>query len=357
LIESKFKERNAVQKPTCPFCATPLERPVEGRSSPMPTGSCGCGAVYVCDVTGHNLGTALVDALLLACGGDSATAWDLMPEEDYIERQLTDYDYDTHQIIQGGVYQGRRIAGALLFIRLIKGTVEERFEPGTAGTQASRADEGRATAAPLSKKEVEDFVGSYKIEPLLASASGDKRILRHLKRLLYSPDELLRLRAAEVLGRVSAVISCTEPQAVTRLLQELFSSVTDTAASTWGAIDAIGEIIRFQPDGFSSFIPRLAQFSRDRALLEDVLRALAKIGAGRPEVLHMNAGHLVRLLEDQDPRIQGYAAMLTGFLKIDEARAGLERLRQSRAELTHYENGHLRKKTIGEIAAEAIARI
>lgn len=379
MIESKFKGRNIVEKPTCPFCMSPLEIPYEGCSSTMPVGSCTCGAVYICDVTGHNLGSALVDALLYASNGDSDRAWNLLPEEDYLERQLKHYDLVTHQIIHGGVYQGRRIAGVLLFIRLktpaerareknsqckisnVQFPGEHKKERSGMVAQVEKGDrrptEKKASLGPLSKQEVEGFVGSYKLEPLLASAAVDKRMLRYLKRLLYSPDELMRWRAAEVLGRVSVVVSYTEPEAVSKLLQELFSSVTDTAASSWGAIDAIGEIIRFQPDVFSSFIPRLAQFSRDKSLLEDVLRALSKIGRGKPDALHMSPGHLVRLLEDQEPRIRGYAAVLIGQLKLGEAKADLERLRDSREEMTVYEDGTSHRKTIGRLAAEALARL
>jgi len=360
LLESKFQERNIVDKPACPFCARLLEEPSENRSREMPMGSCTCGAVYICDVTGHNLGSALVDALVRACNGDSDKAWNLLPEEDYLERQVKDYDLETHRIVHGGVYQGRRVNGTLLFIRL-KSPAESQMKPEAPGSQApgkvSRLPDGKANGRPLSKEEVEAFVASYDLEPLLAAAEGEKRILRSLKRLLYSPDELLRRRAAEALGRVSAVISAKDPEPVSRLLQELFSSVTDTAASSWGAIDAIGEIIRFQPDAWSSLIPRLAQLSRDRSLLEDVLKALVGIGHARPDVLHMSPNHLIPLLEDQDPRIRGCAVILVGQLKLKEAKADLGRLRDSREEMTLYQDGTNHKKTLGLLAAEALAKI
>jgi hypothetical protein len=359
LIESKFEGRNVVEKPACPFCYSPLERPEEARSSNMPMGCCTCGAAYVCDVTGHNLGSALVDALVRACNGDSDKAWNLLPEEDYLERQVRDYDLETHRIVHGGVYQGRRIAGTLLFIRLKGGSESPQAERSTA---QDRTRDPLPTAAgalprPLSKQEVEAFVASYELGPLLASAKTDKRVLRNLKRLLYSPDELLRRRAAEAMGRVSAAIYDSDPGAVSKLLHELFSSVTDTAASTWGAVDAIGEIIRFRPDAFSSFIPRLAQLSRDRALLEDVLRALVEIGRTRPEALKMNSNHLVTLLEDQEARIQGYAATLVGQLRFGEAKAKLEKLCASREEMSIYEDGFSLKKTIGRLAAEALSKL
>ena len=360
MIESKFKGRTVVEKPACPFCGNLLAKPIETRSSQMPMGSCTCGAAYICDVTGHNLGSALVDALLLASDGNSEKAWDLMPDEDYSERQLKNYDLVTHQIIHGGAYQGRRIAGTLLFIRLTGSPGEKDRADGPADQDRKGAllpDAPDAAARALSKQEVESLVGSYDLGPLLASAAKDKRILRNLRRLLYSPDELLRRRAAEALGRVSEKVFSKDPGAVSRLLQELFTSVTDTAASTWGAIDAIGEIIRFLPDAFSSYIPRLAQLSRDRSLLEDVLRALVSIAHTKPESMKINADQLIPFLEDHEPRIQGYTAILVGRLRCARGKDELERLCASDAEMTIYEDGDMHKKTVGRLAGEALERL
>ncbi|RJR39767.1 MAG: PBS lyase [Desulfobacteraceae bacterium] len=361
MFESKFQEKNIVEKPACPFCTTPVEKPAEERSSTMPMGSCTCGAVFVCDVTGHNLGSAMVEGLLHACKGDSDKAWNLLPEEDYLERQVKHYDLETHSIIHSGAYQGRRIGGVLLFIRLQESDGENpRSKPGPTSVDSpreSRDMQEERARANLSKKDVEALVNSYDVEPLVAAAENDKRVLRSLKRLLYSPDDLQRLRAAEFIGRASRAIGRREPEAVSRLLQELFSSVTDTAASSWGAVDAIGEIIRCQPDLFSSSIRRLALLSQDPSLAADVLRALVRIGGARPDLLHVNAGALIRLLENPAPLLKGYAAMLVGLLKMGEARERLEALRENRSEIPVYDRGTIQKRTIAGIAQEALGRL
>jgi len=51
-----------------------IQRPDQVPSREMPLGTCSCGAVYACDVTGHNLGSAMIEALVHACTGD----WDLV---------------------------------------------------------------------------------------------------------------------------------------------------------------------------------------------------------------------------------------------------------------------------------------
>ncbi len=81
----------------CPFCARPLGEPAEISTrfgSAFTGGQCECGAAYVFDRSGHNLGDAYVDALMYACGDDADKAWGLVPDEDYEVRELT---YDTRR--------------------------------------------------------------------------------------------------------------------------------------------------------------------------------------------------------------------------------------------------------------------
>ena len=76
----------------CPFCDELITAPevITGRfGNEFSGGRCGCGAVYVYDGSGHNLGEAYVDALALACDGDMDRAWTLIPDQDYEVRELS----------------------------------------------------------------------------------------------------------------------------------------------------------------------------------------------------------------------------------------------------------------------------
>jgi hypothetical protein len=362
---SRFSGREIIAKPTCPFCGVLIDRPRELETqmpTEMPVGRCSCGAVYACDVTGHNLGTALIEALVFGCDGDWDLAWDLLPEEDYMEEQVKNYDLETHLVIQGGVYRGRRIAGTLYFLRLyrdIRGVTEEdvkkRVDRATPVSQrSSRKKRGRKA---LSKKEVEAFVEEYDLRPLLNVAKEDKRIIRDLQRLIYSVDKLLRWRATDALGKVSGVIAKYDPGAISKLLQRLFSASADTAASSWGCLDAIGDIISNSPGQFGGYMPQLYQFAGDRSLLAEVLRALGKIGAVRPDLIREKAFHFVPLLQDPDPEIRGYAAILLGNLGAHEAKDDLTRLADDSTGMEVYRDGQLEKQTIGQLASEALEKL
>lgn len=325
----------------------------------MPLGSCSCGAVYACDVTGHNLGSAMIEALVYACGGDWDCAWDLTPDQDYLDKQVKNYDFETHHIIHGGVYEGRRITGVLYFIRLHKPIAGKSlpFRPVKPVFPGSGTSPNRTPGRSSARQEVEDLIRSYDLEPILEMAAQDKRLLRDVKRILYSADRLLRWRAAEVLGKVSAVIAQKDPGAISKLLQGLFTSVSDTAASSWGSLDAIGEIIGSLPDHFAGLIPQLVQLSRDHSLLPEVLRAMGKIGETRPDLLRRFSHSMIPLLRDSDSEVRGYAAILLGHLKAYEAKEDLIKLKEDITAIEIYRTGQLEKTTLERIAAESLARL
>lgn len=104
----------------CPFCSRPLDPPGEIKTrfgSSFEGGKCECGAVYVYDSTGHNLGDAYVDALGLACGDDMDKAWSLVPDKDYTVVEL---GYDRRRNKLGREPKRRGNAPVFLFLLINK---------------------------------------------------------------------------------------------------------------------------------------------------------------------------------------------------------------------------------------------
>lgn len=333
----------------------------------MPVGACSCGAVYACDITGHNLGAAFIEALVCGCNGDWDLAWGLLPEEDYLEELVENYDYETHRIVPGGAYQGRRISGALYFIKLqpdilevTRPEVDKKPVRGQAAPEKNGIkDESAGVGGEkrLSKQEIRAMVASYQVEPLLNGAQSDHRLVRELQRLLCSSDELLRFRAADILGKAAAVITSHEPEVIARLLQGLVSSVSDPGAAAWGAVDAAGEIIASTPATFAGYIPALYQLLAHPSLRPRAMRALARIARVRPDLLRRYTLHFLPFLQDADPETRGYAACLLESLQAGAAREALQALLDDNHPVTLYHNGVIEKKTVGQLAAAALAKI
>ena len=313
-----FMSKELTYRPECPFCSMTVNKPQEletRRLEEMPVGTCDCGAVYACDVTGHNLGSAFIEALVFACNMDWDLAWSLYPGEDYLERLVEHYDLTSHLIIPGGSFNGRKVRGALYFIRMeddiqevTTGGVKRRITRSTPVEPALTPEE--AVKKAFTRTDVEKMVASYQLSALLALAGEDKRLIRDLQRLIYSSDELLRLRTADILGQVSAIIVQRNPGFISNLLQRLLNSVSDSAASSWGAIDVIGEIIGNSPEQFMSYTPRLYQFLEDEKLRPLIIKAIGRAAKARPHLIRQSIFRFIPYLSDPNPETRGYAAIL-----------------------------------------------
>lgn len=354
----------------CPFCGLSIERPQEvedGAAREMPVGRCAnCGAVYVCDVTGHNLGEAFAEALVFACDMDWDLAWDLLPEEDYLHKIVEGYDLETNRIYPEKVLAGRAVKGALSFVRLHQDIREVKEEGVLQRLSQSRAASPGKTAGDepeaageeprkLTKEEVERCIREYRLEPVVASARLDKKTGRYIQRLLHSNDELLRLRAAEALGRVVTVLAPVDPTSAVAILRGLFTPFETSSASYWGSVDAIGEIMAAAPGLFGGYLPRLFPLLEDDALRPVVLRALTRIAQERPDLAGKATRRVKPLLDSPDPETRGNAVRFFGCLGTGGVRERLLELQNDTEEAKVYKEGALVTKTIGELAKLALS--
>ncbi len=79
----EFSEKGSLR---CPFCSSPVQRPVEIKNgfADILGGRCLCGALYAYDPSGRALGEVLMDALAILCRGDYNKAVSLEEGKDYI---------------------------------------------------------------------------------------------------------------------------------------------------------------------------------------------------------------------------------------------------------------------------------
>jgi hypothetical protein len=320
--------------------------------------------VYACDETGHNQGAALIEALVFGCNMDWDLAWGLLPDEDYTQEIVEHYDPVRHLIVPGGFMDSRRISGVLFFIRLHQDVLDvtadgirQRIELASASRAPGPHRKPGSKKTSLSKQNIEVLVREFDVEPILAAAQEDKRMIRNLQRLIYSGDDLLRKRAAELMGRACAVIADEDPAAVSKLLQGLFYAITDTAAFTWGAFEAIGEIISHRPDLYAGYVAQIYQFLADATRRAQALEAIGRVALARPDLLRKHTFHFFVYLRDPDPAVRAHAARLMGSLGAFEAKGDLEGLQGETDGLRIYENGNLHETTVGQVASEALKKI
>jgi len=362
-------------KPWCPFCGIDVGRAsdaVQRKMTEFPVGSCDCGAVYVCDATGHNVGSAMVECLVYACNDEWDLAWDLMPEDDYLTGRVDDYDEVTHQVVATRELDGRWVRGVLYFVRLHKDIVE--ITQRVQGKQSAVAGGEEKTSKvslhmeperdPKRKKKradknkVKELAFSGDIDALVDLCFDDRKTLRFLLRLLYDPDQAGRYHAAWVIGQVCGRLSSREPGAVADLLHTLFNTCTDSAATNWGMIETIGSVIASRPDIYGAFTRHLMNFVGTESTREHTIWALGEIAETRPDLIRKTPFYsMFHFLGHEDPLIRGLMARLMGRIKATEAVFQVMGLQSDEHEIIIYEKGQPVQLTVARLANQAVELI
>ncbi|PIE57983.1 MAG: PBS lyase [Desulfobulbus propionicus] len=363
--------------PWCPFCGGDIEPPSEAKQRKMtefPMGRCSCGAIYVSDATGHNVGSAMVECLVSACNDEWDLAWELMPEEDYLTGRVEDYDEVTHQIIPKRNLDGRAVRGVLFFVRLHKELEEivARFEYRQQQENEFAKQKERGPSLPeveperdprrkkkrSTKQIVRQLAVQGDVSALVDYAFDDKRTLRFLQRLLYEPDLRVRGKITWILAEVCSRVATREPGQVADLLHRLFEACSDSASTPWGMVEAIGAIVACRPDIYGAFTRHLYNFLHDTSTRAGAIWGLAEIALNRPDLVRKTPFYsLLVLLNDQDAEVRGQLVRLLGRIQAREAAFQVMPLQQDTTVICIFEQGEPVECTIAELAADALENI
>ncbi|PLX47611.1 MAG: PBS lyase [Desulfobulbaceae bacterium] len=361
-------------KPWCPFCGQDVGRPQypdKRKLGEFSLGSCGCGAVYASDPSGFNIGAAIVECLVHACGDNWELAWDLLPEQDYLTGRIEDYDEVTHQVVETRNLDGRIIRGVLYFIRLqenvtnLSASTKEKDSSAAAKSFASVKKIQEKSEGPTKREKkkanknlVRDMVQNRDADGLVALCFDDKKTLRLLQRQLYEPDEAKRWAIASFIGEVCSRVAMRKPGMVSDLLHLLFEACSDSAASNWGAVESIGSIIAARPDIYGSFTRHLLAYIGDPSTRAQVLWALGTIAEKRPDLVRNTSFYqLIGLLDSPVAAVKGYMVRLLGRLQAKEVAGRIMALQDDTTMLIIYENGLPVKTDLGTLAKEAMQLI
>jgi hypothetical protein len=361
-------------RPWCPFCGQDVGRPQypdKRKLGEFSLGSCECGAVYASDPSGFNIGAAMVECLVHACGDNWELAWDLLPEQDYLSGRIEDYDEVTHQVVETRNLDGRIIRGVLYFIRLQESVAvltarTKEIESSSAAKpsasvkkiQNEKERETKREKKKANKHLIRDMVQNRDADGLVALCLDDKKTLRLLQRQLYEPDEAKRWAIASFIGEVCSRVAMHKPGMVSDLLHLLFEACSDSAASNWGAVESIGFIIAARPDIYGSFTRHLLAYIGDPSTRAQVLWALGTIAEKRPDLVRNTSFYqLIGLLDSPVTAVKGYMVRLLGRLQAKEVAGRIRVLQDDISVLTIYENGLPVKTDLGTLAKEAMQRI
>jgi hypothetical protein len=307
--------------PTCPFCGSFIQKP---EVIPLPYvehegGVCQCGAVYTLSSTGYDRGSAFISALLLALSGDWDLAWDLIPDEDYKEIWIEGYDPENHLVYPEGVDTGRKIRSALVFIKLADDVQELKKENLSKILKRDEALLDTTFKKRLPRQELENLVCERNFSDLVNYLLAEPKNLNELQKLLYHPEEKIRLLSAYGLGLAAGLLNKREPQRVLDLIKRLLYAGADSASSAWGALPACGEVIRNTGDQYSAYVKNILAFLAFKENIPHALIALARISEVNPKSIKDKPYlRLISVFREKVPLWQAYIIQIFSNLKARE---------------------------------------
>lgn len=320
----------------------------------------------------------MVETLVFACNDNWDFAWDLMPEDDYLTGRVEDYDETTHQVVNTGNIDGRPVRGILYFVRLhteiaaIARRVKEKKEilaresvaPVQAAAESVAPSLPEAVLDPkrvrvkATKKVVQEARDRRDVETLVLLCYDNKKTLRLMQRLLYDVDEARRWEAAWLIGQTCSVLASRMPGQVSELIHRLFEACSDSAAAPWGMIETLGEVISGRPDIFGAFARHLLNYMGDPSTQVQVVWALSKIAAKRPDLIRETPFFkLFHFLKHPKPEMRGHVVQLLGRIRATEVSMQLLELSDDQETLQIWEEGKAVSYSVAELVQTALQQI
>lgn len=339
--------------PECPFCGWHIIRPETTMTEfgEVLSGKCICGAFYVCDPTGRNTGEAYMEAMAMAKGD-----WDIGMMDKDMDYQTEDMDYDLKnhmRLYSAGMGETR---GRLIFVKL-KGPDVQQSRPAEIPSKTASVSEDRGKKGDL-KGRIKDALGARSYAEITDMARRDKGVIRRLISLAYDKDDVMGWRAIEAMGYVAGELSKQRIDIVRDTIRRLLWSMGEESGGIgWSAAEMLGEIIRSNPDEFSDIIPILWSFRGEEMFRPGVVWAMGRIAEVRPDLVGFISKDLRPMMTDNDPAVRGYAARVTGILSNRNFMEDIKGLQNDSNTIIFYQNGALQKRTVGEIANEAIKKL
>ncbi len=192
------------------------------------------------------------------------------------------------------------------------------------------------------------------IPRLVEWARADRCVIDAVLAHLYDQDDLVRWRAVDALGRLTADLANSDAESVRNMLRRLEWSTNDESGMiNWHAPEAIASIIQWQPDLFADHVPIVVGLITNMAeedldhFRPGVLWAIGHLGKAATDHVREVLPAITAAFDDADAQVRGMAVWCLG-------RTGHARQLAERPELLNddwpvdlYEDGELTSTSVG----------
>jgi hypothetical protein len=191
-----------------------------------------------------------------------------------------------------------------------------------------------------------------------------RQVINPLFSFLLISDEQTRWRAVTAMGAVVARLAEKDMESARVIMRRLMWSLNDESGGIgWGAPEAMGEIMACHRGLAKEYVSVLLSYIREdgnfleyEPLQRGAVWGVGRVAQSRSNLVQDALPHLLSFLASSDAPLRGLAAWAVGLLGGQGARPQLEALLHDDAELTLYLKRRLVRRSVGDLAKEALDR-
>jgi hypothetical protein len=220
------------------------------------------------------------------------------------------------------------------------------------------------TSSRQLKKEIRKLLLQQDLESGLAQIGRipARKVINPLFSFLCSLDELLKWRAVTAMGEVVDRLADTEMESARVIMRRYIWQLNDESGGIgWGCPEAMGEIMARNENIAEefwciliSYIRPDGNFLEHEVLQRGVLWGVGRLAHARPQLLKTSVDYLHPYMQTDDPHLRGLAAWAAGALRNMHTEVILNQLKNDRAKLSIFLEGHLMRCSVAELAEKAL---
>jgi methylated-DNA-[protein]-cysteine S-methyltransferase len=200
-----------------------------------------------------------------------------------------------------------------------------------------------------------------RLHELADLATAQRRIMGSLISLTYDPDPLIGWRAVEAMGMAAGRIARDDPDHVRQHLRRLYWLISEeSGGQCWRAPEAMAEIVVQAPGQFEEYAAIAGSLLLEMAD-EDLQRfrpgalwAVGRLAGVLGDHLDDVLPAVTAALDDGDPQARGMAVWCLGQAGRADVLAARPDLQADEGPVDLYEDGSLRRTSVGRLAREVL---
>ena len=192
-----------------------------------------------------------------------------------------------------------------------------------------------------------------------------RQVVSPLFGLFCERDAFVRWRAVNAMGAVVSKLADENMESARVVMRRLMWNLNEESGGIgWGCPEAMGETMARSPQLTQeygcilvSYLNPEGNFIDHPALQEGVLWGIGRLADANPSSMADCAALIVPFLSAETPALRGLAAWVAGRLANPGLISSIEPLTEDAALLNLYAGDHLVRRSVGELAHEALIRL